>query len=142
MEMEHIIKNAAGISEWSISVSMKFTNILLFYLQILIILELGAYILLFWHLHKYNQSLKENGNQLGLSHGTLNLRKRRNVITFVGQFASFVIEIFVTIILQLLIVFNGSHAGNWFVTALAITSSAILTITFFVASPELKQFYL
>ena len=141
MEMDHIIKKAEGISEWAVSVSMHFTNISIFYLQILIVLELAAYIILFWHLHKYNQNLKTDGSTLRISHDTLNRRKRRNIVTFVGQFASFIIEIIVTIILQLLVVFNGNNAGNGLVPALAITTSAILTITFFVASPELKKFY-
>ena len=142
MEMDHIIQKANGeTTQWSISVSMLFTNTLLFYLQMLIVLELVAYIILFYQMHKYNENLKKNGNQLRLSNEQFNKRKRRNVISFAGQFASFLVEIVVTIIFQILVVFHGSNAGNGLVVPIAITSSAILVITFFIASPELRKFY-
>ena len=136
--MDHIIKKAKGTSEWTISVSIQFTNANLIFLQILIALELVAYLILFWHLKKYNQN---KGKELGLSKEKLYQRKKQNILTFLGQFASFVTEIFVTIIIQIMLVYNGSNAGNGLIPAIAITSSAILTITFFVASPELKRFY-
>ena len=138
MEMDHIIKKAEGISEWTISVSIKFTIVTLTFLQILIALELVAYLILFWHLYKYNQN---KGKQLGLSTEKLNQRNRKNIVTFWGQFASFVIEFFVTTIMQIMLVYNGSNAGNGLIPAVAITSLATLTIIFFVASPELKRFY-
>ena len=136
--MEHIIKKAGGISEWTISVSIKFTNANLIFWQILIALELVAYLILFCYLKNYNQN---KGKELGLSTEKLYQRKKQNIVTFLGQFASFVIEIFATIIIQIMFVYNGINAGNGLIPAIAITSSAILTIFFFVASPELKRFY-
>ena len=142
MEMDHIIQEASsGTTQWSIEVSIKFTNTALFYGQMIIVLELVAYIILFRQLYKYNKKLKQNGNIMQLSNATLNKQKRRNVISFVGQFSSFVVETFGNIILQIIIVFNGSNAGNGLIPPLGISCSAILVITFFLASPELRRFY-
>ena len=68
-------------------------------------------------------------------------RKRKNVITFGGQFACFIAEILFSVILQMLTVYHGSNAGNGLVPPLAISGSAILAMTFIIASPEIRRFY-
>ena len=62
-------------------------------------------------------------------------RRRQNVVTFFGEFASFVIESIFGMILQLMIVYHDKNNFNGFVPFLGIFAQAILTITFFLASP-------
>ena len=141
MDMDLIIKMASGTSQWNIDVSINFTIVAIAYLQVLIIFELVAYLILFWHIKRYNENLQRGGNLLNISEKTLDQRKRKNVITFVGQFACFIVEIMVSVILQILTVYHGSNAGNGLVPFVFISSSAIMTITFIIASPEIRRFY-
>ena len=141
MGMDHVIKKASGTSQWNIDVSINFTIVVIAYLQVLIIFEVVAYLILFWHMKRYNENLQRNGNLLNISEKTFHHRKRKNVITFVGQFACFNVEILVSVILQMLTVYHGSNAGNGLVPPLAISGSAILAITFIIASPEIRRFY-
>ena len=144
MDMDHVIKIASGTSEWNIDVSINFTHVSIAYLQVLIIFELVAYLILFWHMKHYNEKLQEDGksgNILNISEKVLHQRKRKNVITFVGQFACFIVEIVVSVIVQILTVYHGSNLGNGLGPVLFISSSAILSTTFIIASPEIRRFY-
>ena len=141
MDMDHVIKKALGTSQWNIDVSINFTIVCIAYLQLLFIFEFMAYLILFWHMKRYNENLQRGGNLLNISEKVLDQRKRKNVITFVGQFACFIVEIMVSVILQILTVYHGSNAGNGLVPFVFISSSAIMTITFIIASPEIRRFY-
>ena len=143
MDMDHVIKKASGISQWNIDVSINFTIVSIAYLQVLIIFELMAYLILFWHMKHYNETLeKRNGkNILNISEAIFRQRKRKNVITFVGQFACFIVEIVVSVIVQILTVYHGSNVGNGLLPVIFISSSAILSTTFIMASPEIRRFY-
>ena len=131
----HCLEQAEGLSDWTISVSRKVTNAVMIYIQMSIAVEFIAYVYLFWHLYQYNR------NQRGLSNDVMKKRKRCNVISFGGQFASFIIEIVSTTILHVLLELQGTNANNGFIPILTSTCGAILTITFFVASPDLRRFY-
>ena len=141
MDMDHVIKKASGTSQWNIDVSINLHIVSIAYLQLLIIFEFMAYLILFWHMKRYNENLQRNGNLLDISEKTFEQRKRKNVITFVGQFACFIVEIMVSVILQILTVYHGSNAGNGLVPPIGIFGSAILAITFIIASPEIQRFY-
>ena len=141
MDMDHVIKKASGTSQWNIDVSVNFMHVSVAYLQVLIIFELVAYLTLFWHMKHYNENLESYGNLLNISEKAIYQRKRKNVITFVGQFACFIVEIVVSVIVQILTVYHGSNAGNGLVPVLFISSSAILSAAFIVASPEIRRFY-
>ena len=141
MDMDHVIKKASGTSQWNIDVSINFSIVSIAYLQLLFIFEFMAYLILFWHMKCYNENLERNGNLLNISEKTFNQRRRKNVITFVGQFACFIFEILVSVILQILTVYHGSNAGNGLVPLLAISGAAIVAMTFIIASPEIQRFY-
>ena len=141
MDMDHVIKKALGTSQWNIDVSINFSIVSIAYLQLLFIFEFMAYLILFWHMKRYNENLQRNGNLLNISEKTFHQRKRKNVITFVGQFACFIVEILVSVILQMLTVYHGSNGGNGLVPLLAISGSAIMAMTFIIASPEIQRFY-
>ena len=141
MDMDHVIKKASGISQWNIDVSINFTIVCIAYLQLLFIFEFMAYLMLFWHMKRYNENLQRKENLLNISEKTFHLRKRKNVITFVGQFACFIAEILVSVILQILTVYHGSNVGNGLLPVIFISSSAILSTTFIMASPEIRRFY-
>ena len=65
MDMDHVIKKASGISQWNIDISINFTIVSIAYLQVLIIFELMAYLILFWHMKHYNETLeKRNGKNI------------------------------------------------------------------------------
>ena len=141
MDMDQVIKKTLGTSQWNIDVSVNFSIITIAYLQLLFIFEFMAYLILFWHVKHYNENLQRNGNLLNISEKAFNQRRRKNVITFVGQFACFIAEILVSVILQILTVYHGSNAGNGLVPLLAISGAAILSMTFIIASPEIRRFY-
>ena len=141
MDMDHVIKKASGTSQWNIDVSVNFSHVCIAYLQVLIIFELVAYLILFWHMKHYNENLQSFGNLLNISEKALYQRKRKNVITFVGQFACFIVEIVLSVIVQILTVYHGSNVGNGLVPLLFISSSAILSTAFIMASPEIRRFY-
>ena len=117
-------------------VGTKFTSTGIFYCQVIILLEVITYIILFQHLYIHNRKMENR--PLGLSKETMKRRRRQNVVTFFGEFASFVIESIFGMILQLMIVYHDKNNFNGFVPFLGIFAQAILTITFFLASPELK----
>ena len=138
MLMDQILQEASGSTEWEIAVGKKFTHTGIFYLQVIVTFEVIIYIILFKHLHAYNKDMKKR--KLGLSTETLNKRKRRNVITFLGEFAAFMVES-VFAILMLVILYHESNQIIWFVPFIALFSQVALILTFFLASPELKRFY-
>ena len=90
MLMDHILQEASRASKWDISVGTNFMTTAIIYIQLIVFLEGIAYVILFKKLHDYNQTA-ENRN-LGLSKETLNRRNRKNIISFVGEFVSFIIE--------------------------------------------------
>ena len=139
MLMDEILQEASGSTEWEIAVGKKFTHTGIFYLQIIITFEVIIYIILYKHLHAYNQDVKKR--KLGLSTETLNKRKIRNVITFLEEFAAFTVESVFVILMQLVILYHESNQIIWFVPFIALFSQVALILTFFLASPELKRFY-
>ena len=68
-------------------------------------------------------------------------RRRKNVVTLVGQFLSFIIEIIGALIIMLVVVYHGNNEFIGIVPPLKLFGSALMTITFFVSSPELRKFY-
>ena len=66
---------------------------------------------------------------------TLQKRQKTNVITLFGQCLSFTLEIIVSIISHFAILVNFSTVD------IRIFTTALLTASYFVASPELKRFY-
>ena len=139
MVMDHILQQASGTSEWEISIGLQLYRTGLFYTQLIVLFEVIAYIILFKHLRDYNQ--KAAIKNLGLPKETLNRRKRKNVISFVGEFISFIIESSLQMILHLAIVYSF---GNHFIGShpiIGMVFQTVLIVTFFVASPELRRFY-
>ena len=140
MKMDDIIQEASGSSKWQIEVGHKFTITALFYLQVFIVAEMAIYVFLFYDVYHHNEELK-NGNSLGLSTDILNQRKQRNVITLVGQFLAFIIEIIGVNLILLVVVYHGTNDFVGIVPRLKIFGSALLMITYFLTSPELRNFY-
>ena len=138
--MDHIIQETTGTTPWTISVGNKIMNTLILYVQVFTALELIAYIILFRDFYIHNEKMKKN-NGLGISKEILNETKRKNVINVVGQFLTFVIEIVAATISQLVVVNSGSNFSNDILPPPFIFCSALVTLTFFIASPELKRFY-
>ena len=137
MRMDHILHEASGASKWDISVGINFMKTAIIYTQLFVFFEGIAYVILFKKLRDYNQ--KAENRNLGLSKKTLNRRNRKNVISFVGEFVSFIIESSCTITVA--VAYNST---NYFVGSIPIIGmvfQAGLYITFFVASPELRRFY-
>jgi hypothetical protein len=137
MRMDHILHEASGASKWDISVGINFMKTAIIYTQLFVLFEGIAYVILFKKLRDYNQ--KAENRNLGLSKKTLNRRNRKNVISFVGEFVSFIIESSCTITVA--VAYNST---NYFVGSIPIIGmvfQAGLYITFFVASPELRRFY-
>ena len=139
MAMDHIIKKYSGTSDWTISLGTSFTTTAIIYCMIIVFFELMAYIILFKQLHTYNQELESK--KLGLSKENLVKRKRRNIISFVGEFVSFIIEIIFAIVLQMVLVFNSANHFSGFIPIIGMGVHTALIIVFFMASPELKRFY-
>ena len=145
MSMDMIIQKASGASsEWSISVGMKFVNTWFICGQMFVLVEMSIYIILFRHF--YTDNVKKEQKGLGLPPDTIKKRKKQNVITLSGQSVSFVVETIAVTIGQLLIFFHKSSHDSQFpdgslASSFIIPFSATLTITFFVASPELRRFY-
>ena len=139
MAMDHILIKYSGASDWTISVGTSFTTTAIIYCMIIIFFELIAYTILFKQLYTYNQELESK--KLGLSKESLSRRKRRNIISFVGEFISFLIEIMFAMFVQLVVVYNSGNYFSGFTPILGMVSQSALTIVFFMASPELKRFY-
>ena len=77
----------------------------------------------------------------GLSSEDLNKRKSRNILTLNGHFSTFVIETIVGILIQVMVQKNELISGSTFYVPLVIVFSTLQTVSFFLASPELKRFY-
>ena len=137
MTMDHILQEASGASKWDLSVGTNFVTTAIIYIQLIVFLEGIAYVILFKKLRDYNQKAKDRN--LGLSKETLNRRNRKNVISFVGEFVSFIIESSCTIIAA--IAYNSTNYFVGFIPIIGMVFQAGLIITFFVASPELRRFY-
>ena len=139
MAMDHILMKYSGTSDWAISLGTSFTRTGIIYCMLIIFFELVAYIILFKQLHTYNQELESK--KLGLSKDILSKRKRKNIISFVGEFVSFIIEIVFGIVLQMALVFNSANYFSGFIPIIGMVVHSTLIIVFFMASPELKRFY-
>jgi hypothetical protein len=139
MVMDHILQRASGTSEWEISFGLQLYRTGLFYTQLIILFKVIAYIILFKHLRDYNQraAIKD----LGLPKETLNRRKRKNVISFVGEFISFIVESSLQMILHVAIVYRFGINLIGYHPIIGMFFQAVLIVTFFVASPELRRFY-
>ena len=108
-------------------------------MQMFAIAELVIYIILYKDLVNYYQELMKK-RSLGLSMEKLLERRKKNVITLFGQSLSFGIEIVVGILATYTIQMSGSDFIS--IPVLRVFLSFSLVISYFVASPELKRFYL
>ena len=138
MAMDHILMKYSGTSDWTISVGTSFTTTAIIYCMIIIFFELIAYTILFKQLHTYNQELESK--KLGLSKESLSRRKRRNIISFVGEFVSFIIETIFGIVMQLALANNSANHFSGLIPIIGMVAQSALTIVFVMASPELKSF--
>ena len=116
MAMDHILMKYSGASDWTISVGTSFTTTAIIYCMIIILFELIAYIILFKQLHTYNQELESK--KLGLSKESLCRRRRRNIISFVGEFVSFILEIICMIFVEFIQVSLPVKSALWLWTFL------------------------
>ena len=155
MKMEHILQEIQGKSTWEISVGYYITLVVGGYLSIFCVAEFIAYISLFHHLYKHNENMTTfNKDDLNinteLSKKAMNKRHKKNIISFVGQFGTFMIEILAMIILTILQikviqVFFKQYLGLWPQDLLFIAAyvfKALNTVTFIVASPELRRYFI
>ena len=139
MAMDHILKKYSGTSDWAISMGTNFTLTVVIYSMLIVLFELIAYIILFKQFHVYNQEL-ENKN-LGLSKESLIRRKRKNIISFVGEFVSFIIETTFVIVMPLALANPSANHFSGLIPIFGMVAQSALTIVFIMASPELKSFY-
>ena len=126
-----------GISEERIQYGKHLLALSIMGGQVFVFLEFICYIFLFLELRTRNKSLIEI-----LKEDIVKKRAKKNAMTFVGQFITFLIEVAFTILMQVLIYVG--KVGGFFepgalpcamvVTMAGITSSQIL------ASPELRRF--
>ena len=87
---------------------------------------------------------------LGLSRKSMNKRHKKNIISFVGQFVAFLLEIFQLIVLILFKIkvvrdFLKQYFGLWpedFMFIFNVALKALNTITFILASPELRRYFM
>ena len=136
MFMDQILQKA---SEWEISVGLQLFRTGLFYTQVIVFFKVIAYIILFKHLRDYNK--KAETKNLGIPKETLDIRKRKNVICFVGEFIGFIVESSLLMILQLLMAYSFGNHLIGFHPIIGMVVQAVLMVTFFAASPELRRFY-
>ena len=130
------------------------SNLHLFYIQLFGIAEFMAYIILFYHLYVHNENMTTfnkqdlNINQ-EMSRQSINKRHQKNIISLAGQFGAFLMEISVLIIA---IIFQTKTIENFVKQHLGLKlvdlyltighlSKAITTITFILASPELRRYF-
>ena len=108
-------------------------------MQVFVIIELFMYLTIFHHLYIYN-----NKGVSGLSADTINKRKRQNVISLTGQCISFVVETIVGLVTQFIMFFHASSsfADESLFVPVVLIGMALVTITEFISSPELRRFYL
>ena len=159
LEMDSIIQYINGTSDWNISMGRKTTTIMLIFAQSLIICEMLMYLILFYEQYTYNENLQmkkstefemghsktqnsqdtEAKNKIGVSKQDLINRKQKNVVTLFGQFLSFLTEIIASTIVQIIYASSGTLSGIHHPTS--IFTTAILTVSFILSSPELKRFY-
>ena len=153
--MEKILQELNGKSTWEISVGHCFTLVAAVCIQIFCIAEFIAYILLFHHLYSHNENMtsfnKPDLNiNLGLSRKSMNKRHKKNIISFVGQFVAFLLEIIFLIAFFLFQneafrAFLKQHFGLWpedFMFIFNVALKALNTITFILASPELRRYFM
>ena len=87
---------------------------------------------------------------LGLSRKVMKTRHKKNITSFVGQFLTFLIEMFLTILLILIHIeevktFLKQHLDLFptdLIFIISNTKKAITTITFIIASPELRRYFM
>ena len=152
--MGDILLMASGKSALEISTGKNVIMVTMFYIQIFCIAEFLAYIVLFYHLYIHNENMTNfnkqdlNINQ-EMSRKAINKRHQKNIISLAGQFGAFLIEIsilIITFIFQTRTIKNfvEHHSGLKFEDLIFIvvhTSKAIVTITFILASPELRRYF-
>ena len=105
-----------------------------------VVSELIIYLVLFYHIHVYNETLKTK-NSLGLSKETLNGRRNQNIIHLAGQCLSFVIEMSTLFIAQLITVYGDKNNHIGIVPSILIFVHSLMTICFILTSHELRKFY-
>ena len=155
MEMEKILQEINGNSEWKISVGFFFITVAVGYMQVFCFAEFIVYIFLFYQLYSHNEIMTICNKQdldinLGLSRKAMNKRHKKNIISFVGQFLTFLIEMFLTILLILIHIeevktFLKQYLGLFptdLIFIISNTKKAITTITFIIESPELRRYFM
>ena len=153
--MEEILRKLNGKSTWDISVGKYFTLVAAVCIRIFCIAEFIAYIILFHHLYTHNENMtsfnKPDLNiNLGLSRKSMNKRHKKNIISFVGQFGAFLLEIFLLICVILFKIkvfrdFLKQYFGLWpedILYTFFVAFKALNTITFILASPELRRYFM
>ena len=86
----------------------------------------------------------------GLSRKSMNKRHKKNIISFVGQFCAFLLEIIFLIVLILSKTkafrdFLKQYFGLWpeeIMYTFNVAFKALNTITFILASPELRKYFM
>ena len=144
--MENIIQEANGNSKWNISVGHYLAVVALLYGQLFHIAEFVAYIFIFHQLYSHNEIM--TNDILGLSEKAMNKRHKKNVISFGGQFATFLIEM--CLLIRGFVSFATprslkEHLGLWPIELLFFSNffeRIINTITFILASPELRWHFI
>ena len=153
--MENILLMGNGKSTFDIFTGYYFHVVTMLYTQIFSIAEFLAYIFLFYHLYSHNENMTTfNKQNLDVNQETsrkaINKRHQKNIISLVGQFGSFTMETFLLIIM---ILFQSEDIKNLIkhyfglkVTDLMFvilnTTNAINTMTFILASPELRRYFM
>ena len=105
--------------------------------MIFVITEFVCYIILFLHLKKHNKSVFQS-----LQKEVVNRRSRRNTITLVGNFVTFVIEILYSIFIHLILRFGAETFAPGVIPCIFMCVQALITVTQILTSPELRRFYL
>ena len=153
--MENILLMASGKSAFEIFTGYYFLIVALFYTQIFSVAEFLAYIFLFYHLYSHNENMTTfNKQNLDINQETsrkaIDKRHKKNIISLVGQFGAFMMETFLLIVIILI---QSKDIENFIKHYLGLkltdlmyvilnTSNAINTMTFTLASPELRRYFM
>ena len=134
--MEAIISKHSGASQEDIQFGFELILFVLYIGFVLILLEIGMYIFLFYHLYKYDQL-----NLARVSLNTIKYRRKRNVMTLSGQAIAFFLETCMTLIVHFMLKYEGSIVGTSFFTTYLAFTSAALSMSYFIANPELRRIF-
>ena len=135
LKMSKVLTQASGVSLEEINTASSLMFLIVCCVQAIIMAELGIYLLLFYHLYQNNELVKAS-----ISEDVLKSRRKRNLITLTGQFATFVVETSVSVVIQIAYITSEEIEGSG-ISFMFVSTTALMTICHFWASPELKRFY-